>query len=87
MEFIPNGNRLLVKAIEEEQQTTGGFILPTKERWDLSIAEVIAVGEGVENCYDIEGRNAYFKEGDGVKVCLEGENYIIIDNDKVLGFL
>jgi chaperonin GroES len=91
MQFTPNGKRLLVKTTEEEQKTSGGFIIPTKERGDLVTAKVITVGVDFDetrlNTSVLVGRTAFFKESEGVKITIEGENYLIVDDEKVLGFL
>lgn len=84
MRFIPNGHRVLVKSSEEEQKTSGGFIIPTKERGELLTATVVAVGNLSDN---LIGKVAFFKENDGVKINVEGESYLIVENEKVLGFL
>ena len=89
MDFKPNGPRLLVKTTEEEQKSESGFILPTKEKGDLASAKVIEVGQvdGEFCCHYLLNKTVYFKEGDGHKITLDGENYLVLDNEKVLGFV
>lgn len=83
--FMPNGKRILVKLTEEEQTTSGGFIIPTKERGELLRAKVVAVGNDLSG--ELLGAMAFFKEGDGTKINIDGENFLVVDNEKVLGFL
>ena len=86
MDFKPNGERLLVKTTIEEKVSESGFILPDSEKGELVTAKVIAGGDWLPVDARL-GRTAYFKDGDGFKITLEGESYLVIDDEKVLGFV
>jgi chaperonin GroES len=44
--FTPLGERLIIKPIEQEQQTRGGIYLPDTAKEKPQEGEVIAVGQG-----------------------------------------
>lgn len=86
MTFKPYGKRLLVKLAQEEKTTTGGFIIPTKDRGDLISAKVVEVGEEIPR--GLLDMTVYYRERSGeTKINLEGEDYYILDEDKVLGYI
>lgn len=46
MPLKPLGDRLIVRAVEEEQTTASGIVLPDTAKEKPVIGEVLAVGEG-----------------------------------------
>ena len=94
IEFIPIRDRLLVKKIEDAMKTKSGLTLSddTKER--PTKGEVLAVGEGKLND-DGKLIPMVIKKGDqivypkyaGHPIKLEGVEYLILDENEILGVL
>lgn len=88
----PLGDRLLVKRLAEEEKTAGGIIIPDSAKEKPQQAEVVAVGNG--KTYDngetkaVEvkvGEKVLFSKYSGSEVKFDGEEYLIIREDDVLG--
>ncbi|MDH7482193.1 MAG: co-chaperone GroES [Armatimonadota bacterium] len=87
----PIGDKVIVKPKAEEEKTSGGIILPDTAKEKPQEGTVIAVGPGkiLENG---ERKPMTVKEGDtviyskygGTEVTVEGEDYIILDEDSIL---
>ena len=92
MNFKPLGDRALVKIVEREEQTASGIVLPDTAKEKPQTAEVVAVGEGK---LDDNGQRVPidFSQGDvivfakysGTEISLEGDDYMILDADDILG--
>lgn len=86
----PIGDKVIVKPKAEEEKTTGGIILPDTAKEKPHEGTVIAVGPGrvLENG---ERKPLSVKEGDtvvyskygGTEVTVEGEDYMILDEDSI----
>jgi chaperonin GroES len=91
----PLGDRLVVKAMEEEQRTRSGIVLPDTAKEKPQQGKVLAVGKGafVENSK--ERRPMDVKEGDtiifskyaGTEIKIEGEEYLILRETDVLAIV
>ena len=92
MKFKPLGARALVQMIEREETTASGIVLPDTAKEKPQTAKVVAVGSGKT---DKDGQNVAVEvsEGDvivfakysGTEIKLEGEDYMILDADDILG--
>jgi chaperonin GroES len=92
MKFKPLGDRALVKLVEREETTPSGIVLPDTAREKPQTAEVVSVGEGK---MDKDGQRVPLEvsEGDvivfakysGTEINLNGEEYMILDADDILG--
>ncbi len=92
MKLRPLQDRILVKRVEEETTTKGGIIIPDTAKEKPVEGKVVAVGNGKVGD---EGRRIplEIKEGDrilfskygGTDVKIEGEEYLIMREDDVLG--
>ncbi len=90
----PLGQRVLIKRIEAEEKTAGGLYLPDTAKEKPQEAEVIAVGTGGR---DDQGKLIEFtvKVGDrvltsrygGTDVKIDGEDYVIISENDILGII
>ena len=92
MKLKPLGDRLIVKAIEEEETTASGIVLPDTAKEKPQRGEVIAVGDGR---YDDEGEKRipldvqagdkvlYSKYG-GTEIKVEGEDLLVLRESDVL---
>ena len=92
MKIRPLNDRVLVKRLEEEEKTKGGIIIPDSAKEKPAEGEVVAVGPGR---LDDKGKRVpvELKAGDrvlfskygGTDVKLDGEDYLIMREDDILG--
>lgn len=90
----PLGDRVLVQPIDEKEVKKGGIIIPDTAKEKPQEAKVIALGTGK---HDDEGKIIPFtvKQGDvvliskygGTEVKLDGESYLIMREDDILGII
>jgi chaperonin GroES len=90
----PLADRVLVKPLEEKEVKKGGIIIPDSAKEKPQEGEVVALGTGKT---DDEGKKIAFtvKKGDrvliskygGTEIKFEGENYLIMREDDILGIL
>ncbi|OGQ48158.1 MAG: co-chaperone GroES [Deltaproteobacteria bacterium RIFCSPLOWO2_02_FULL_47_10] len=92
--FRPLHDRVLVKRITEEEKTKGGIIIPDSAKEKPQEAEVIAVGngkvleEGNRIALDVKtGDRILFGKYSGNDIKLDGEEYVIIREEDVLGII
>ena len=88
----PLSDRIIVKALEAEEKTAGGILLPDSAKEKPQQAEVIAVGPGkVQDNgkiapMDIKvGDRVYYGKYSGTEVKLNGEEFTVLRQDDVLG--
>lgn len=86
----PVGDKVIVKPKAEEEKTSGGIILPDTAKEKPQEGTVIAVGPGsvLENgerrpMSVKEGDNVIYSKYGGTEVTVEGEEYIILDEDSI----
>ncbi len=84
MNFRPLGERALVKIVEREEKTASGIVLPDTAKEKPQTAEVVAVGEGDELKVS-QGDVIVFAKYSGTEISLDGEDYMILDADDILG--
>ena len=92
MNFKPLGDRALVKIVEREEKTPSGIVLPDTAKEKPQTAEVVSVGAGK---LDNEGQRVPLEVGQGdvivfakysgTEISLDGEDYMILDADDILG--
>jgi chaperonin GroES len=92
MKFRPLQDRVLVKALEGEERTKGGIIIPDTAKEKPIEGKVMAVGPGAR---DENGKLAPMgvKTGDkviygkwsGTEVKIDGEDLLIIKESDILG--
>ena len=90
----PLGDRVLVQAIEEKEVKKGGIIIPDTAKEKPQEGKVVALGTGKR---DEEGKLIEFtvKKGDkvliskygGTEFKIDGETYLIMREDDILGIL
>jgi chaperonin GroES len=88
----PLSDRIIVKALEAEEKTAGGILLPDSAKEKPQQAEVIAVGPGkVQDNgklapMDIKvGDRVYYGKYSGTEVKLNGQEFTVLRQDDVLG--
>ena len=90
--FTPLHDRVLVRRIEEVGTTRGGIIIPDSAKDKPSEGEVISVGRGKSNdegkVFPLavkEGDHILFGKYSGTEIKLDGEDFIIMREEEVLG--
>ncbi len=94
MKLKPLQDRVLVQRVEEETKTMGGIIIPDSAKEKPAEGKVVAVGDG-KVADDGSRIELQLKEGDrilfgkysGTEVKIEGEEYLIMREDDVLGIV
>jgi len=84
MNLKPLGDRLIVKAIEEEETTASGILLPDTAKEKPQKGKVIAVGDGA---WDEDGEKRIpldVAEGDEVLYSKYGGTEVKVDGDDLL---
>jgi len=94
MKIRPLYDRIVVKRIDEQETTRSGIIIPDSAQEKPQEAEVIAVGHGkrLEDgklvALDVKaGDHILFGKYSGNEIRLDGEEYLIMREDDVLGVL
>jgi chaperonin GroES len=90
----PLGDRVLVQPIEEAETKKGGIIIPDTAKEKPQEGKVVALGTGK---LDEHGKKIDFqvKKGDkvliskygGTEIKIDGETYLIMREDDILGIL
>jgi chaperonin GroES len=84
MNLKPLGDRLIVKAIEEEETTASGIVLPDTAKEKPQKGKVVAVGDGA---WDEDGEKRIpldVAEGDEVLYSKYGGTEVKVDGDELL---
>ena len=91
MKLKPLGDRLIVRAIEEEATTASGIVLPDTAKEKPQRGRVLAVGPGARNedgeymPMDLaEGDEVIFSKYGGTEVKLGTDEYLILRESDVL---
>ena len=94
MKVRPLHDRILLKRIEEKESVKGGNIVPDTAKEKPQEAVVVAVGNGkiLENGTKLtlevkEGDHVLFGKYSGSEIKVDGEEYLIVREDDVLGIL
>ncbi len=90
----PLGDRIVVKALEAESQSSGGIFLPDTAKEKPQQGEVLAVGPGKMldtgkvSAVDVKvGDKIVYSKYGGTEIKVGGEDVIILRADDVLGIL
>ena len=94
MQLRPLYDRILVKRTEEKEQVKGGIIIPDTAKEKPQQAEVMAVGKGkrLESGsvipLDVKvGDKVLFAKYSGSEIKMEGQEYLILREEDVLGIV
>lgn len=94
MNIRPLNDRLLVKRLAEVTQTASGIIIPDSATEKPAEGEVVAVGPGKANKQGDRialqvavGDRVLFSKYGGTEVKLDGEDFLIMREDDILGVL
>ncbi|MGB2927699.1 MAG: co-chaperone GroES [Desulfobacterales bacterium] len=94
MKLRPLQDRILVQRVKEEEKTKGGIIIPDTAKEKPVEGRVIAVGigklseEGKRIALEVQkGDRILFGKYSGNEIKIEGEEYLIMREDDVLGVI
>ncbi len=87
MNFKPLANRVLVQREEEVTTTASGIILPDNAAEKPQQGKVIATGNDAKDEGISDGDTVVFGKYGGTEIVLEGEEYIILSSDDILGII
>src|SRR2546423_7383619 len=90
----PLHDRVIVKRIDEGEQVRGGIIIPDTAKEKPQEGEVIAAGagkykeDGSRQALDVKaGDRVLFGKYGGSEIKLDGEEFIIMREDEILGII
>jgi chaperonin GroES len=91
MKLKPLGDRLIVRAVEEEETTTSGIVLPDTAKEKPQRGKVLAVGDGKFGDdnervpLDVEeGDEVLYSKYGGTEITVEGEELLVLRESDVL---
>jgi chaperonin GroES len=94
MNLRPLHDRVLVRRLEEKESMRGGIIIPDTAKEKPQQAEVVAVGsgklldDGQRVGVDVKaGDRILFGKYSGSDIRIDGEEYLILREDEILGVL
>src|SRR5271166_1169309 len=92
--FTPLHDRILVRRVEEADTTRGGIIIPDSAKDKPQEGEVISAGkgkiseEGKVRPLDVKaGDRILFGKYSGTEIKIDGEDFVIMREEEVLGVL
>ena len=90
----PLQDRVLVQRVEAEDKTASGIIIPDTAKEKPSEGKVVAVGPGkrldngsIQEKKKKKGDKILFSKYGGTEVKVDGEDYIIMREDDILGVM
>ena len=94
MKIRPLHDRVIVKRLEEERKTASGIVIPDAAAEKPDQGEVLSVGPGKRDdngkhiTLDVKvGDRILFGKYSGSDIKLDGDEYMIMREDEVLGVL
>jgi chaperonin GroES len=95
MKLKPLGDRLIVKAVDEEETTASGIVLPDTAKEKPQKGKVLAVGEGKWDedgerriPLDVaEGDEVLYSKYGGTEIKVDGEDLLVLRESDVLAKL
>ena len=94
MKIRPLQDRLLLRAVEAEEKTAGGIIIPDSAKEKPQEGEVVAAGKGKVNDggklvpLDVKrGDRVLYGKYSGSEVTVDGETFVIIREEDVLAIV
>ncbi len=94
MKIRPLNDRILVQRLEQEEKTSGGIIIPDSAKEKPAEGKIVAVGNGKLNdagervAMEVKvGDMVLFSKYGGTDVKLDGDDYLIMREDDILGVI
>ena len=92
MKFRPLHDRVLIKALDSEEKTSGGIIIPDTAKEKPQEGKVVAVGPGAKSedgkivSMDVKvGDIVLFGKWSGTEVKIDGTEYSIMKESDIMG--
>ena len=90
----PLGDRVLVKPLDKEKQERGGLIIPDTAKEKPQEGEIVAAGKGKVSDdgkvlpMDVKaGDRILYGKYSGTEIKIDGDEYLIMHQDDILGIL
>ncbi len=89
----PLGTRVLVKRVDEDEQSEGGIIIPDTAKEKPQEAEVVSLGtgkneEGETIAFSVEpGNRVLISKYGGTDIKIEGEEHLILSESDILAIM
>lgn len=87
----PLGDRVVIKALEKEEKTISGIVLPDTAKEKPQKGTIIAVGTGkvLDNGQRValevkEGQEVIFSKYAGTEIKIDGQDYLILSERDIL---
>jgi chaperonin GroES len=94
MKVKPIGEKVLIKRLDPEEKTAGGIVLPDSAKEKPQEGKVIELGEGklLKNGERAKsqlkkGNRVLFTSYAGTEVTVEGEEYLIMNEEDILAII
>ena len=94
VKFRPLYDRILVQRQQEQEKTKGGLYIPESAKEKPIEGKVVAVGKGkIQDNGELRklevevGNRVLFGKYSGTEIKLDGEDYLILREDEVLGII
>lgn len=91
MNLKPLGDRLIVRALDEDETTASGIVLPDTAKEKPQKGEVLAVGDGAKDdsgkrvALDVaKGDTVLYSKYGGTEIKVEGEDLLVLRESDVL---
>jgi chaperonin GroES len=91
LKLKPLGDRVIVRALDEEEKTASGLVLPDTAKEKPQKGEVLAVGEGNRNdageriALDVaKGDTVLYSKYGGTEIKVDGEDLLVLRESDVL---
>lgn len=94
MAIQPLGDRVLVRALESEETTEGGIVLPDTAKEKPQKGEIVAVGtgkileDGTKKSLEVKvGDKVLFGKYSGTEIKVEDQEYLILREEDILAIV
>ena len=82
----PCGERLLVQRFKVENKSAGGILLPVEAQRTINQGLILAVGPKADSSFKI-GQTILWSDFGATDIKLEGEQYVVLDDEAPLVIL
>ena len=94
MKFRPLQDRVLIRAVEQDNKTAGGILIPDTAKEKPTEGEVIAVGTGARSddgkIHPLGvkvGDRVLFGKWSGTEIKVDGEDVVIMKESDIMGIV
>ena len=94
MKFQPLQDRVLIRAVEQDNKTAGGILIPDTAKEKPTEGEVIAVGPGARSDdgkihpLDVKvGDRVLFGKWSGTEIKVDGKDVVIMKESDIMGIV